>query len=206
MVQLERFRMVPLEKFREELRFEFPNLPNQLFDYYILKTATTMAKKGRLIRRRIVIDVECGVGNYELKAPDGLDIYGIMSAKTNDCIVQDIQKTFTGHDEGRPIVWYDDIEDEINFANVTGPVELIVSVGPSREACELPCEFYDLYLDTLVTGVRAAIMMITGRPWSNLKVGAALDQEFRNMLSTDTIEAATHKMRGGIKMNFGRTL
>lgn len=56
----------PLCDFRDELRFEFMDLPVQMFDYYNLKTARYMARFANLIRRRIEVTPEYCVTRYKL--------------------------------------------------------------------------------------------------------------------------------------------
>ena len=205
MVQYERFRMVPLSKFHDELRFEFPNLPSQLFDYYLIKTAIKMARDGNILRRRIKIDVQPGVPNYDIDLPEGLSLIGILDATHGHC-ERPAKRGILPQPCGRENIWYDDIEKEINFDNIDGPMYVLISVAPTQKACYLPSEYKETYLETLVTGTRASIMMITGRPWSNLQLGAALEQRFKQMVSNDAVELMTHKQRGGIHMNFGRVL
>lgn len=205
MVQYERFQMLPLSEFHDELRFEYPNLPGQLFDYYLLKTAIKMARDGNILRRRARIDVQPNVPNYNIDLPDGLSLIGILDATHEHC-ERPAKRGLTHMCCGRENIWFDDIENEINFDNIAGTMWLLISVAPKQTACELPIEYKEKYLDTLVTGTRAAIMMITGRPWSNLQLGAALEQRFKQMVSNDAVELLTHKQRGGIHMNFGRVL
>lgn len=206
MVQYERFQMLPLSDFHEELRFEFPNLPAQLFDYYIIKTAIKMAEDGNLLRRRIKFNVQPGVPNYTIDLPSGLVVSGILDANHGHCDNRPMHRGTMRHPCSRENIWFDDIEKEIHFDNIDGPIWVLISVAPTKDTCELPIEYRDNYLETLVTGARAYIMMITGRPWSNLQLGAALEQRFKQMLSNDAIELMTHKQRGAIHMNFGRAL
>lgn len=205
MVQYERFQMLPLSEFHDELRFEYPNLPSQLFDYYLIKTAIKMARDGNILRRRVKIDVQPGVPNYSIDLPEGLSLIGILDATHGHC-ERPAKRGTMPHMCGRENIWFDDIENEINFDNISGQMFVLVSVAPTQDTCELPSEYKEKYLDTLVTGTRAAIMMITGRPWSNLQLGAALEQRFKQMVSNDAVELMTHKQRGGIHMNFGRVL
>ena len=55
-------------------------------------------------------------------------------------------------------------------------------------------------------GPRASIMLITGRPWTNLKVGSELYAEVRRMLGKLAQDAALQGQRGIVKMGFGRAL
>ena len=60
--------------------------------------------------------------------------------------------------------------------------------------------------DDFETGTKAAILMITGRPWTNVQVGAALRNEYLRVVSADAVDTMSHRMRGGVKMQFGKVL
>lgn len=209
MVLLEQFESRPLSDFHPELRFEFPALPSQLFDYYLLRTAIRMAREGNLIRRRAVVHLQPCVTRYVLEAPDGFRICAITGVHRvllcGPCgNAVNVPRSITKSDEA---VWYDEIEHVLHADGMgDGKLEFLVCVEPERDACELPVEFYDKYLPTLIMGTRASIFMLSGRPWTNMRVGAAAEAEFRNMLVRDSVESKTHLQRGALKMNFGRAM
>ena len=49
MLIYEPYKKVPLSDFVNELRFEFPNVPDDIFFHHIRKTANTAARQGSLI-------------------------------------------------------------------------------------------------------------------------------------------------------------
>lgn len=211
----EPFKTLPLTEFRDELRFEFPNLPVPLLDHYLLRAARHMARVGNLIRRRAVIHAHHGVTRYRLQSPDGMQInaiHGIRRAPDCGCGSQSIMRSFDPPEGafccGREIAWYDDLE---NVLHVTPPYchgsyYVSLSVLPARDACELPDKYYTDFLDTLLMGTKGGIMLITGRPWTNLALGQAYTNEFNTLISGDAIDTAAHKQRGSVKMNFGRVM
>ena len=67
----EPFKTRPLDSFLEELRFEYPTLPAQLFQFYLLKAARNMARQGNLIRRRAAVNLEPCITRYRLESPMG---------------------------------------------------------------------------------------------------------------------------------------
>ena len=77
---------------------------------------------------------------------------------------------------------------------------------PGQDACELPDVLYTDWLDTLLMGVRAYIMLIPARPWTNIQMGRAYMTEFEKRTSAAAMETATHKMRGSIHMQVGRVM
>lgn len=217
-VVYEPFKTVPLETLRDELVFEFPELPTQLLDHFILKTAIIMAKKAKIVRRTAIIRARHCVTRYLLESPDGMDICGIMSIRsipyTCGCgsFEYEVPTRFVApagvRDCGREIAWYDDTERVLHVhPNYTENVYYVsLAVSPSRTACELPSVYLDEYLDTLIAGVKGHIMLISNRPWTNIQLGQAHYTDFMERVGQDSIDASTHKMRGAVKMNFGRAL
>lgn len=215
MVVYEPFRTVPLSALHAELSFEFPTLPESLFDYYLIRTAIDMAKRGNLIRRRAVITAQHGVTRYRLISPDQFEFLHIMNIRRQPdcaCLVEDLPRSFTPPSGvmscGKDIAWYDEQEQtlHINPPYCRGDYYVEMSVTPPAEPCELPAEFLDKYQPTLMMGTKASILMITGRPWTNMQVGAALKNEYLKAVAADAVDTMTHRMRGGVKMQFGKVL
>ena len=212
MVVFEPHKSKPISDFHAELMFEFPNLPTQLFDYYILRTARIMAKNGHLFRCRSRIMTQPNVTRYRLVAPACTEIEDIISAYRHDCCGDErVTRCFTPPVGSclcdRSKIWYDDEESTLHIeGNREGIYYLDVSLMPATDACELPEILYEKYFDTLMLGTKAAILLIAGRPWSNIRNGTAFRVEFYNKLAEDTVDASRHKMLGSVKMNFGRVL
>ena len=49
------YRSRPISDFCEELRFEFPKLPEPMLHFYVAKAAREAAVRGNLVRRRAFI-------------------------------------------------------------------------------------------------------------------------------------------------------
>lgn len=200
------FEVRSLSDFHAELAFEYPALPEQLFDYYLLRTAIDMAHRGNLIRRRIVIHPQSGVTNYRLTPPDSseTELLHIMDVSAPDgvSLKRSINKA--------PFVTYDEHEQELNithsFSCCTPKFVVEVSVAPKPKACHLPAEYYDRFLSTLLMGTKASILLITGRPWTSLQAGSAFKTEYLRSIAADALDVMSHRMRGGLHMNFGKVL
>lgn len=74
----EPFPMIPLTELHDELRFEYPDLPVELFDYYLTRTAADMAERGNLLKRKITIHLEPNITRYALKSPDSLRMLQVL--------------------------------------------------------------------------------------------------------------------------------
>lgn len=210
----EPYKKLPLSEFQEELRFEFPDLPVQLFDYYLVRTAREMAKKGNLIRRKAIVHLQCGVTRYVLEAPDGMEICGILGARINQncsCFNKEARRTFVAPEGSQScrsnMVWFDDAENvlHVNTPFIESALYVTLAVTPAKGDCELPDKYMD-FLPTLMMGTRAQLLLLTGRPWTNLALGQAYYNEFLKQIQELAIDVSTHKMRGSVKMNFGRVL
>ncbi len=210
----EPFQNRPLSEFYDELRFEFPDLPSQLFDHYLVRTARTMAMQGNLIRRHAFIEAKHGINNYRLGSPDGTEVCGIMSIRHNpacSCSSIEVRRSFV-EPEGffpchRDIAWHDDSNEiHLHSQYCYGTYHITLSVTPSYDACELPERFFTHYLQTLNMGTKASLLLISGRPWTNLSLGQAYYNEFLDRIKREAVDTATHKMRGSVKIQFGRVL
>lgn len=215
MVIYEPYPTMPLAKFRSELRFEYPDLPEQLFDYYLVRTAVDMAERGNLLRRRVAIELEPGVTRYALHSPDDLLFYAILGVRISPCGgcgSREMRRSFTPPEDayccsGREDVWWDSQEQVLHIEVCGGgTVYVTMAVVPSRAACELPAVYYERFLEALMLGTRSGIMLITGRPWTNLRLGGQLRTEYLEMVKQLSVDAATHQQRGMIRMSFGRAL
>lgn len=213
-VTYEPFKSRPLAEFYDELRFEFPDLPSQLFDHYLIRTARTMASQGNLIRRHAFIEAKRGVHRYRLESPDGMEICGILGIRHNPvctCLSYEVRRSFA-EPEGfchcrREIAWNDD--DNIIHLHphyCHGMYHVTLSVTPSPTACELPDRYFTHHLQTLNMGTKASLLLLSGRPWTNLSLGQNYYNEFLTRISKEAIDTATHKMRGAVKIQFGRVL
>ena len=208
------FKTVPLGDFLEELRFEFPDLPDELFRYYLVKAARIMARDGKLIRRRAIIRTQHCVTRYALGSPDGLEICGILSIKAAPCggcehsVTRYFVPPVTSCSCSPENASFDPQDNVLHlrspFTEAAYHIEL--AVCPAKDACELPEIYMSEHLDTLVTGARAYILLIPNRPWTNLNLGQAYMNDFMERVSRSGIDTASHKMRGSLKMNFGRAL
>lgn len=212
----EPFPTIRHEDFYPELRFEFKDLPPQLFQYYVMQTAVDMAEKGNIIRRWCEIELEPCVTRYALLSPDGLRVWAIngifRSPGPIDCHVRRTRRTYGPPEHAccvpENIAWYDPYDGVLHYTGDChcGNLFVNVSVVPGRNDCQLPEIYFDRFYSTLLMGTRARIMLITSRPWTNMRVGAQLMQEYERMLAQDAVRVAERQQRGSIKIQFGKVM
>ena len=210
----EPFKTVPISKFRPELKFEFIDLPDQLFDYALIKAARTLAKDGSLIRRRIVIHPVPNAETYKLTSPDGLEICAILGIWYDSCcsegrVSRGYQPPANAQVCPRNYAWYDDITDELHILNSCAANRvyyITVSVCPADDACEFPSVLYDEYFDLLLLGAKSRILRMNNKPWTNLQLSVMYEKQFTEGIASASVEAHTKKQRGMIKMHWGKIL
>lgn len=209
-------KTIPLSDFRDELEFEFPNLPAGLFEHYLVKTAIDMAVKANVIRRWVAIELQPCVTRYLLVPPDNLQFHAVTGIRLShhgslDCDAHVVRRSFTPPDGceclASGVAWLTPDDQVLHFSSCQcGILYVSMSVKPERGACELPQEYQgDLY-DTLLMGTRASLLLLTGRKWTNMRVGAELFNEYERMLSRKSVSVALRGQRGIAKMNFGRIM
>lgn len=218
MVVYEPFRTTQLREFYSELKFEFKNLPQQLFAHYVLATAVDMAEKGNLLRRWVHIELEPGVSRYALKSPDGMTLWAIMyilrSCGTLECGVSEVTRTYLPPESAcccpKQIAWFSPEDQVLHYCDCTcGVLHVNMAVVPKRgiyEECELPTVYFDRFYSTLLMGARARIMLISGREWTNLRLGGELLKEYERMLLQDALRVSQRQQRGAVKMQFGKVM
>lgn len=215
-IQFDPHKTVPLSNFHEELWFEFQNLPTQLFDYYLLKTAREMAESAPLVLRTLTISLVPNITRYYLDPPDNTELnqlLGVRHVPTGnlECGSHDVRRFINPPEHLGCFTygaWYDHPTKclTLHLPNCAGKCVVSMSIKPSRDACELPAEYFDEYLPVLVMGTRASLMMITGRPWTNLRVGGELYTEYRNLTRELGVQHMRKKQAGSVKLHTGRVM
>lgn len=210
----EPFKTVPLHQFRVELKFEFPDLPEALFDYAIIRAARTIAKDGNVIRRRIIVRPYPNAENYKLVSPDGLEVCSVLGIWYDSCCFEGpVRRSFVPPARAcvcpREYAWYDDIDDELHITGRCGSqgvYYILVSVCPPDTACDLPAIYYDDFDDLLLLGAKSRILRMHKKPWSNLQLAAMYEKGFTEGIAAAAVEALTKKQRGVIKTQWGKIL
>lgn len=212
MIVWDRHKTVDIDSLLPEIKFEFPELPQEMFRYYVRKVSRQMSMDGNLLRSRVVIPVQYGVYRYRLDPPDGSELLRILRLyHDNNCGTHDVIRFYN-----KPVsdchlhsyAYYDDYEREIyiNTDYIGGAYNVVISVMPASDSCVLPLEFSNIWLEALLTGVRGELFSIAGRAWSNPQQGFFLKKQCRDLTNSLALDKLTHNNNGAIKMNFGKVM
>ena len=207
-------KTLPLTNFTEELRFEFPDLPQPLFDYYCVEVARIMASEGHLFKTVIEFNTKQNVTRYLLDTKDESEIIGIYRITSRDVNTTDVyievDRTFTKPQRVVPInlAWFDTVQSVLHVKTVYehGVMNVYTYTSPVLGTCSLPEVIRTKYWQTFMLGVKGKLLLITGRQWTNLQLGQAYYTEFKKQLAIDSITKSTNGMVGVAKINFGRAL
>lgn len=209
-------KTVPLSKFLPELRFEFQDLPDELFYFAIVRTARRLANGGDIDIRKSILHIKPYVTRYALRLPPDVDLVNIISLEP--------QFDYKGQLKplnllrGRPknwqnyqyegIAWYDDIDKIIHVQNYNVLADFIlhISVSPLDSACELPLIYYDELIELMMLGIKATILKMDNKPWTNLQLAFTYDKAFDQGVHELTVTNHMHKTKGIFKMNIGRVM
>lgn len=214
-VVYEPHKVIPLAEFHSELLFEFPDLPSNLLDYYMIKASRKMASDGSLVRRKAIIETQHCVTRYRLEPPDDMELCSILGGYVHQCgscgphkINRSFDPPTTATRCCDGVLWYDEQEKVLHIKQpyYPGQYYITMAVQPSLSSCVLPEEYLTNYLDTLLSGTKAYILLVTGRPWTNLQLGQAYMKDFAVRIADEAIKLNTHRQRGSIRMQFGRAL
>lgn len=83
-------------------------------------------------------------------------------------------------------------------ADATIGVERVLSVRPSEAATGLPDDLATKYRDEIQVGAKARLMLMPGKPWTNIDIGAAMGQAFDALTGTGNLNAALSYGNGRI--------
>lgn len=199
------YEKVDLSVFTDVLEYEFTKLDLGAAERFILDTAIYMAQYGNVLRRKATIHTQACVENYLLEPPDCMQVNAIMSicAKCSCCSCGPIRLTSSrchctcGCGSCNTYTWYDK-PNEIYFspAHHNSIYEIEMAVVPIYDTCEIDKVYRTELYSTLMLGVKAKILSISGKPWSSQNQADSYQLKFERALRRDTIHALLGGQRG----------
>lgn len=214
-----RLPRVSLKEFFPELRYEFQNLPPEVYSYYLIQTAIDMAEKGNLLRYWEEIPLKKDVVRYSLTPPTDTKIWNVMGIfhsprpdipPPSDCPAPPV--VFDPPDDEisdmlpngaffchKNIAWYDPYTASLHYntAHYKSGDSLYVNASLTMPdtICSLPQLYKDRFHQILMIGTEARLKLILDRKWTNLEVGAKLMEQYRVLLTTEAKWVAQRRQR-----------
>lgn len=210
---------VKLNEFYPELRYEFRNLPPQVYSYYLVQTAIDMAEKGNLLRYWEEIPLKKDIVRYSLTPPVDTLIWNVMGIfhsprpdilRPSDCPAPPVEQapfddeisdllpngTFFCH---KNIAWYDPYTKALHYnaaQHMPGDSLYVnASLTMPTDICALPQLYKDRFREMLMLGTKARLKLILDKEWTNLEVGAKLMEQYRVLLTTEGKWVAQRRQR-----------
>jgi hypothetical protein len=188
----------PIEQFLPDVQVKAPTVPDEVAANELRAAAIEMASRVPAIQREICQDLQAGVPDYFVDAPDGYTIRGINEVSVSGRrwpLAAYSSYTAAGpcsafyHDEQRrvllrPAPQYDG----------RGCLCVTAALLPGQTSCALPVEFYERHLDTLASGALARLLLMKGASWED-KSSAGI---YRAMFVAGIARASDTALRGGV--------
>lgn len=157
----------------QRLRYDFPNLPEQLLVDALVEGAREMAKCG-LLQANIDLtqDVQGGVADYEFKSylPEDYDVNCIESVEFCGRCIDAIDPKCMACPYGYQICGPSAIRLFPCPSNAPGQtLELCVSIKPNSNSCLIPDVFADQYPNILRDFARAEIISMPQQEFTDLR-------------------------------------
>lgn len=136
------------------------------------------------------IDVAAGEAYYDLEAPAGADISAVMDAAHDNVplgakSVAWLDAQLPGWRTSRAVPkYYTQIDTEqvilasMPDSNIASGLTLTLALQPSQSATGLPKWIFNQFLYTLADGAIARLMLMPGKPWTDLVNGADRRKNF----------------------------
>src|SRR4030066_756056 len=143
-------------------------------------------------------------GVYPFEPPTGALVSRVLQAwyesrelipRTADQLSEEYQNWTTA--TGSPKYMVQDNEDELIIVpkpttNVSNAITLRVCLKPTHASTAIETRLYEHYLNTIAMGAKAKLMMMSDKPWANLKMAATYQSLFE-----ENTDAARYKAQKG---------
>lgn len=172
---------------------ESGGLPQDAAFSFIRNAAILFADKTSLLKRKLTIDLQCGLAEYPLEIADCETIIGVSKARLGNYCSDECGLSWSW---GEVDFWFDDDMLHIHpvpSKDIDQGLELEVIVTPSRDACELDAQFYYKWHDAIIDGALAEIHSMAGQPWSSVTRADYRNRKFNEEIS----RYAIRKVLGG---------
>ncbi len=194
--------------FLSKVSSEVPGCPLAVAEDAVREAAIEFCENGWVwIYTHAAIDSLANTGAYPFVPPTGARVSRVLQAwyetrqlvpKTADQLAEMYANWTT--ETGTPLYMLQDNEASLVLVPkpvtaVTAAITARVTLRPSRASTDIEDRIYEYHLDAIAMGAKAKLMMMSDKPWTNLKMAATYQSLFE-----DKIAAARYKAQKG----FGR--
>ncbi|RQS39775.1 hypothetical protein [Burkholderia sp. Bp8990] len=187
---------------------EVPGVPQPLALNAIRNTVIAFCAGTDIWRQWLdPIDVECGVNTYDIPLDAGTDLVTLLSVKCDG-------DKLTPRNEDQLDDWNPRWRTELNLPrhymmqnqesvvlacvpdrSSPGGLLLSVSLQPERTSTSFPGWIYSQYWEGITAGAKARLMVMPGKPWSNLQQAGIYQAAFDAEIGTARADAARALVR-----------
>ena len=164
-----------------------PTLPKEAALSYIRNSAINFSDKTGIIKRKIKVDLQCGLSEYLVETPDCETILRISDVSLGqfncqpDCMSWSWGEVDFQFDDDTLIICpapKEDVEDGLYIEAI---------VAPSQDSCEVDYQLYSKWKDAIVNGALSEIHLMSNQPWSSLGRSDLRRKQFEEAVSKVTI-------------------
>lgn len=204
--------MKPLSAFYPRILPYLPNCPEPLVDQVLVNAAIEFAEASLTLRQNLdAFKTVVGKVAYDLDPPTPQhDINRVMGVTVNgrelhpgmfEAIRNDLPTA-----NATPRGFYTDRTDNVFTLRLSPPPDVVVPVvvavtlRPSRDATQLDDDFYNIWIDPIVSGAIARAMQIPDQPFTNYARAQELLASSAQQTVNSRIESNYGLVRGSMRV------
>lgn len=174
------------------LLFEFPDIPEDMAEYYITDTAREIIKRTGGIIYEGEMPVYCGVNDYLVPVPECLRPLAVISVtEKGGCL---------------PLRFRVDTQAwQIIFPSIarTRVLDVKVKCQLKQDACEIPGYIYEHYRDVLLNGTKARLHRLSNMDFFNLDLAEYYENKFEDGVYDMAVDKVYNGRTEPLMANFG---
>ena len=178
-----------IDRLLGQLRFDFPDLPEQLLLDMTVEAAREMAKCGLLqLDIDITQDLQSGVSDYDYSdyLPEGYDVNCVESVEFCGCCIDPVDPKCNPCANGYEICGLCAIRLHPCPSAAPGQtLELCLSLTPNANSCQVPGSLAVRYPSILRNLARGEIYCLPNQPFSDLRAATRYRDKGRVELRTE---------------------
>jgi hypothetical protein len=157
------------------------------------------------------LDVDAGESYYDLEPPTGADVTAVFSAEVDGVALENVTIDWLNANQPRwrserdtPKFFTQLDPEQIILAKVPasyvmGGLTMTLVLQPSQSATGFPSWIASQHLYTIATGAMSKLMLMPGKPWTNLQVGSLNGGIFSNAIAMARLKAANSLSRAPLR-------